>query len=37
MRAAEVCGMTWDCINFDNQTITVDKIIYKNLVWNSQD
>lgn len=33
MRAAEVCGMTWDCIDFEKRTITVDKIIYKEDVW----
>jgi len=30
MRAAEVCGLTWDCIDLDNKTITVEKIlVYK--------
>lgn len=29
MRAAEVCGLTWDCIDFNNKTITVEKIIIK--------
>lgn len=25
MRAAEVCGLTWDCINLKNNTITIKK------------
>jgi integrase len=30
MRAAEVCGLTWDCVDFDNRTIKVEKIlVYK--------
>lgn len=29
MRAAEVCGLTWNCVNFNNKTITVEKIIIK--------
>lgn len=29
MRAAEVCGLTWDCVDLDNKTITVEKIIIK--------
>ncbi|MBU5270146.1 site-specific integrase [Clostridium cochlearium] len=29
LRAAEVCGLTWDCINFDEQTLTVEKILLK--------
>lgn len=30
MRAAEVCGLTWDCIDLNNKTITVEKIlVYK--------
>ncbi|NFB52037.1 site-specific integrase [Clostridium botulinum] len=34
MRAAEVCGLTWDCINLKNNTITIKKIIiYKNKEW----
>ncbi|MBN3407966.1 site-specific integrase [Clostridium botulinum] len=34
MRAAEVCGLTWDCIDFKNNTITIKKIIiYKNKEW----
>lgn len=27
LRAAEVCGLTWDCIDFDNCTLKVDKIL----------
>lgn len=34
MRAAEVCGLTWDCVDFTKKTITVEKIIiYKNKEW----
>ncbi|AUN00140.1 site-specific integrase [Clostridium botulinum] len=34
MRAAEVCGLTWDCIDFKNNSITIEKIIiYKNKEW----
>ncbi|EKN42480.1 site-specific integrase [Clostridium botulinum] len=34
MRAAEVCGLTWDCIDLKNSTITIKKIIiYKNKEW----
>ena len=33
MRASEVCSVTWDSIDLDKQPITVDKIIYKNKVW----
>ncbi|MEL7596843.1 MAG: site-specific integrase, partial [Clostridiaceae bacterium] len=29
MRAAEVCGLTWDCIDFNNRTIKVEKIILR--------
>jgi len=29
MRAAEVCGLTWDCVSFEKMTITVEKIIIK--------
>ncbi|WP_434295707.1 tyrosine-type recombinase/integrase [Clostridium botulinum] len=29
LRAAEVCGLTWDCINFDERTLTVEKILLK--------
>lgn len=30
MRSAEVCGLTWDCIDLDNRKIQVEKIlIYK--------
>ncbi|WP_434295804.1 tyrosine-type recombinase/integrase [Clostridium botulinum] len=29
LRAAEVCGLTWNCINFDDRTITVEKILLK--------
>ncbi|MBV7271616.1 site-specific integrase [Clostridiaceae bacterium UIB06] len=29
MRAAEVCGLTWDCVDLNNKTITVEKIIIK--------
>lgn len=29
LRVSEVCGLTWDNINFDNNTLTVDKIMYK--------
>lgn len=27
LRAAEVCGLTWDCIDMDNKTLKVDKIL----------
>lgn len=27
LRAAEVCGLTWDCIDTDNKTLKVDKIL----------
>lgn len=27
MRAAEVCGLTWDCINLNEKTLRVDKIL----------
>lgn len=27
MRAAEVCGLTWDCVDLDNKTIKVEKIL----------
>ncbi|WP_040328558.1 site-specific integrase [Clostridium ihumii] len=27
MRASEVCGLTWDCIDFENKTIHVEKIL----------
>jgi len=27
MRAAEVCGLTWDCVDLMNETIRVEKII----------
>ena len=34
MRAAEVCGLTWDCIDLKNNSITIEKIIiYKNKEW----
>ena len=34
MRAAEVCGLTWDCVDLDMRTITVEKIlIYKDKEW----
>lgn len=29
MRAAEVCGLTWDCVDLNNKTITIEKIIIK--------
>lgn len=29
MRAAEVCGLTWDCVDFRNKSIRVEKIILK--------
>ncbi|MCY6371249.1 site-specific integrase [Clostridium ganghwense] len=29
MRASEVCGLTWDCIDFKKKTIKVEKIIIK--------
>lgn len=29
MRAAEVCGLTWDCVNLTEKTITIEKIIIK--------
>lgn len=27
MRAAEVCGLTWSCVDFENNTIKVKKIL----------
>lgn len=27
IRAAEVCGLTWDCIDLDNKTLKVEKIL----------
>lgn len=27
MRAAEVCGLTWECVDLDNKTIKVEKIL----------
>lgn len=27
MRAAEVCGLTWDCVDLENKTIKVEKIL----------
>ncbi|QGU95465.1 tyrosine-type recombinase/integrase [Clostridium bovifaecis] len=34
MRAAEVCGLTWDCVDLEKRTITVEKIIiYKDKEW----
>jgi len=34
MRAAEVCGLTWDCVNLNKKTISVEKIIiYKEKKW----
>lgn len=27
LRASEVCGLTWDCIDLDNATLKVDKIL----------
>ncbi len=27
MRAAEVCGLTWECVNLDQKTIRVEKIL----------
>jgi len=27
MRASEVCGLTWDCIDLDNKTLKVEKIL----------
>lgn len=27
LRAAEVCGLTWDCIDLDNKTLKVEKIL----------
>lgn len=29
MRAAEVCSLTWDCVNLNKKTIKVEKIIIK--------
>lgn len=29
MRAAEVMGLTWDCVNFEDKTIKVEKILVK--------
>lgn len=34
MRISEVCGLTWDCVDFDNEWIKVEKILqYKNKEW----
>ena len=34
MRVAEVCGLTWDCVDLANQTIRVEKIlIRKDIGW----
>lgn len=33
LRASEVCGMTWDCIDLESRKITVDKIINKETIW----
>ncbi|GAA0733758.1 tyrosine-type recombinase/integrase [Clostridium oceanicum] len=34
MRASEVCGLTWDCVDLKNNTIKVEKIIvYKKREW----
>ncbi|ACD24736.1 site-specific integrase [Clostridium botulinum] len=30
LRAAEVMSLTWDCIDFENQTLRVEKILYRN-------
>ncbi|MCS6132104.1 site-specific integrase [Clostridium botulinum] len=30
LRAAEVMSLTWDCIDFEKQTLTVEKILYRN-------
>lgn len=27
MRAGEVCGLTWDCVDLDNKTIKIEKIL----------
>lgn len=27
LRAAEVCGLTWDCVDLDNKTLKVEKIL----------
>ncbi|WP_027625759.1 tyrosine-type recombinase/integrase [Clostridium lundense] len=27
MRAAEVCGLTWECVDLDNKTLKVEKIL----------
>ncbi|NFH89146.1 site-specific integrase [Clostridium botulinum] len=27
MRVGEVCGLTWDCVDFENKTIRVEKIL----------
>ncbi|NFO31097.1 site-specific integrase [Clostridium botulinum] len=27
MRVGEVCGLTWDCVDFENKTIKVEKIL----------
>ncbi|SDL09876.1 Site-specific recombinase XerD [Natronincola ferrireducens] len=29
LRAAEVCGLTWDCVNLEKRSIKVEKIIIK--------
>lgn len=29
MRVSEVYGLTWDCIDFDKKTITINKNIIK--------
>lgn len=34
MRAAEVCGLTWDCVDLENKKIKIEKIIiYKDKEW----
>ncbi len=30
LRAAEVMSLTWDCIDFENKTLRVEKILYRN-------
>ena len=27
MRESEVLGLTWDCVNFENNTITINKLL----------
>lgn len=33
MRISEICGLTWDRVNFENSTITVDRQLQKGHHW----